>query len=221
MKTIFIRMLARLTRAQGLHIQALLFFALAITAVVFAVGSEPVLLAALMPGIAWAVLLLSALLGLGDVLEPDWADGTLDDMLLSQRPLPALMAAKMLAHWLATGLPASIAATLCVGIMVPNTASTLPALFVGYALGSLCFSAIGIMAAALVLGSRRAATLLAVIVMPLCVPPLIFGAGQAASTQMGASPQAALFLLAAFSCASVTLAPFAAAAITRMKVTTP
>lgn len=215
------RFVARLARGRGLHVQAVAFFALALMAFVFATGGEAAHVAAILPGMVWAVLLLAALLGLGDVLEPDYADGTLDDMVLSPRPLAWLMACKMLAHWLTATLPAALAATLCVYVQVPDAGASIVKTAAALLLGGMAFSAIGIMGAALVLGSRKAATLLAIIVMPLCVPPLIFGAGAAASAQLGLDGTAPFAFLAAFACGAATLAPFAAAAIVRMKVTSP
>ncbi|MBU6234510.1 MAG: heme exporter protein CcmB [Alphaproteobacteria bacterium] len=219
MMPIFTRMLARLTRARGLHTLSVVFFALALTAFVFGIGGNTSDLANITPGLVWAVLLLSSLLGLPLLLETDWADSTLDDFILSPIPLPALMALKMLAHIAATALPAAIAATLCVFAMAPDAFS--PQLGIGLLLGGISFSAIGMLGAALTLGSSRAATLQAVIVMPLAVPPLIFGAGAAGAPLLGVSPVMPLSMLAAFTVSAATLAPFAAAAIVRMKVTTP
>ncbi len=221
MKAIFIHMLTRMTHAKGLHTQAILFFILTLSTFVFAIGNEPAQLAHLISGLIWAILLLTSLLGLNDLLENDWANGTLDNYLLSPHALPALMAAKLLAHFTATTLPIAFAATLCVTGITPDNTSNLLPLFIGLVLGGLGFSAIGLLGAALTLGSHRTATLQAVIVMPLCIPPLIFGAGAASAPQLGVSPVLPLFLLAAFSVTAVTLAPFATAAIVRMKVTTP
>lgn len=219
MTNLLAHMIRRMARASGLHTQSVTFFALALSSFVFAVGSEPAQLANLIPAIVWAVLLLSALLGLPTLLETDAQDGTIDDYLLSPRALPALMALKLLAHWAVTGLPASIAASLCVLAMAPAAFS--PHLIIGLGLGSLCFSAIGLLGATLTLGSGRAATLQAVIVMPLCVPPLIFGSGAAMAPMLGVTPVMPLSMLAAIATASTTLAPFAAAAILRMKIVTP
>ncbi len=221
MMRIFTRILGRMTRARGLSMQALLFFALALSAFVFAIGNNQSQLAEMMPGLVWAILLLASLLGLGDILDTDWADGTLDDFILSSMSLPALMAMKLMAHFVATTLPASLAAILCVSAMTPEAIPYVHLLFIGLILGGLSFSAIGLLGAALTLGSRRAGTLLAVIVMPLCVPPLIFGAGAAAAPLMGINSAMPLSLLGAFTVAAITLSPFAAAAIVRMKVTTP
>jgi heme exporter protein B len=110
-----------------------------------------------------------------------------------------------------------LAAILCTALLMP-TGTDFIQVFIGLLLGGLSFAGIGLLGAALTLGARRAATLQAVIVMPLCVPPLIFGAGASSSLQLGVSQTLPLFLLAAFSMATLTLAPFATAAIVRMKV---
>lgn len=214
MIAVFAHFLRRMARDGGLPGQSAAFFTLAIMACVFAIGSEGVLLAAILPGLAWAVLLLSSLLGLPDMLEGE----NLDDLIASHLPLPALMSAKAWAHWAATGLPLALIAPLALNIVIPDAVLNLPCLWIGFLLGSLCFSHIGLLGAALTLGSRRNAALQAIIVLPLCVPALIFGAGSAAAMMLDLGWIAPLSFLAAFACASVTLAPFAAAWIVRMKV---
>lgn len=221
MTTVFSRILSRMTRGRGLQMQALLFFVLVLTAFVFGMGVGPEEMQEMIPGIVWSILVLASLLGLNDLLETDYADGTLDDYLLARTSLPAIMAMKMLAHATATTLPAAMAAALCTAMMSGSTIEHMPQLALGLVLGAFAFSALGLLGAALTLGSRRAGTLLASIALPLGVPPLIFGAGAASAPLLGISSAMPLSLLAAFSVASVTLAPFAAAAIVRMKVTTP
>ena len=214
---VFAHFLRRMTRDRGLAGQSAAFFALALTACVFAIGSQEVLLTAVLPGIAWAILLLSSLLGLADILEGE----DLDDLVLAKIPLPASMAAKIFAHWVATGLPIALFAPPILLVVMPTTGLTLPVLWTGFLLGSLTFSAIGLLGSALTLGSRRNAALQALIIMPLCVPPLIFGAGALTALSLDLGWAAPSAFLAAIACASVTLSPFAAAWIVRMKVTTP
>lgn len=209
--------LRRMTRDHGLTTQGAAFFALSLTACIFAIGPQDVLLAATLPGLAWAVLLLASLLGLSDILEGE----DLDDLILAKISLPASMAAKIFAHWFATGLPIAIIAPPALMIVLPSTGLTLPALWIGFLLGSLTFSSVGLLGAALTLGSRRNAALQALIIMPLCIPPLIFGSGALTALSLDLGWQAPSAFLAAIACASATLAPFAAAWIVRMKVTTP
>jgi heme exporter protein B len=206
---------ARMTRDRGLLTQSFAFFALAILVCVFAIGSDEVLLIAVLPSLAWAVMLLSALLGLPELLEGE----DLDDLVLSRQPLPRLMLAKLLAHWAATGLPIALLAPPALAMMLPGVYLLLPCLWTGLLLGSLGFSAIGLLGSALTLGSRRNAALQALIVLPLCIAPLIFGAGCVTSAQLDMGWKAPMAFLGAFACASVTLSPFAAAWIVRMKVT--
>jgi heme exporter protein B len=131
------------------------------------------------------------------------------------------MLAKLLAHFAATGLPVALFAPPVLSLMMPGVYLLLPCLWAGLLLGGLCFSSIGLLGAALALGSRRNAALQAVIVLPLSVPPLIFGAGSVTSGQLDMGFLAPLAFLGAFACVSLTLSPFAAAWIVRMKVTTP
>jgi len=217
MIAIFAHFLRRMSRDRGLPAQSAAFFALSLMTCVFAIGSQDVLLIAVLPPLAWTVLLLSSLLGLADLLEGE----DLDDLILSPIPLPATMGAKMLAHWTATGLPLALLAPPLLQLILTDMNLSLPALWVGFLLGSLSFSAIGLMGAALTLGSRRNAALQALIVMPLCVPPLIFGAGSLTALSLDLGWQAPAAFLAAIACAAVVLSPFAAALIVRMKVTTP
>lgn len=214
MITIFRHFLRHMLRDRGLHSQSAGFFALAMMMCVFALGSQDVLLVATLPNIAWAILLLSSMLGLPNLLEGE----SLDDLVLSRHDLPALMFAKAAAHWVATGLPIALFAPPLMAVIMPSINIYLYCLWIGFAVGSLAFSAAGIVGAALTIGSRRNAALQALIVMPLCVPALIFGAGAVAAAQLDLGALAPLAFLGAIACASITLAPFAAAWIVRMKV---
>lgn len=207
--------LRRMSRDRGLTGQASAFFALAMTVCIFAIGSEEVLLAAVLPGLAWAILLLSSLLGLGDLLEGE----DLDDLLLAHKPLPALFAAKAFAHFVSTSLPLALAAPLVLSVVLPHTLVPMLCLWLGFILGGIAFSSIGLMGAALTLGSRRNAALQSLVIMPLCVPALIFGAGAVSAAQLDLGWQAPMAFLGAIACASMVLGPFAAAWIVRMKVT--
>ncbi len=215
MMVVYRHFLRRMTRDRGLMGQSAGFFALAVTVCVFAIGPDAVILSAVLPGLVWALQLLSALLGLSDMLEGE----DLDDLLLARTSLPAAMCAKALAHLTATGLPIAVLAPLAVSLLVPGSAALLPCMWLGLALSAASFSAIGLLGAALTLGSRRNAALQALIILPLCVPPLIFGAGAASAAMLDQGWQAPMAFLAAIACASLTLCPFAAAWIIRMKVT--
>lgn len=215
MMAVYRHFLRRMSRDRGLAAQGFAFFALSMMVCVFTIGSEDVLLTAILPGLAWALLLLSSLLGLGDLLEGE----DLDDLILAHKSLPGLMAAKMAAHFTATGFVLALAGPLILFTILPAASLPVLCLWLGFMLGALSFSALGLLGAALTLGSRRNAALQALIVMPLCVPPLIFGAGALAAAQLDMGWHAPMAFLGAFACASLVLCPFAAAWIVRMKVT--
>lgn len=214
MIAVFSHFLRRMTRDRGLTAQASAFFALALMTCIFAIGSQDVLLIAVLPPLAWTVMLLSSLLGLAGLLE----DEDLDDLVLAKTSLPATMAAKALAHWAATGLPIALLAPPLLRVVI-DLDLPLTALWAGFIPGSLSFSFIGLLGAALTLDSRRNAALQALIVMPLCIPPLIFGAGALTALSLDLGWRAPAAFAAAIACASAVLSPFAAAWIVRMKVT--
>ena len=172
------------------------------------------------PGLIWVLILLSSLLGLPDLLNRDAQDGLLDDMVLSPHSLPLLMALKGISHWLATGLPLSLIAPGILHVMDTNNIFDPLYILAGLLAGSLYFSSIGLMAAALVLQARRSFALYAVIVLPLAIPGLIFGAGSLTIQSLGFASHAGFFLLLACTAGFATLSPFAAAWIVRMKVRT-
>lgn len=184
------------------------------TMCIFAIGSEDVILSAVLPALGWAILLLSSLLGLPDLLEGE----DLDDLVLARAALPGTLAAKLAAHFVATALPIALIAPPALTLVVPQAMLNLPCLWLGFILGGICFSSVGLLGSALTLGSRRNAALQALIVMPLCVPPLIFGAGSLAAAQLDLGWQAPMAFLGAIACASAVLSPFAAGWIVRMKV---
>jgi heme exporter protein B len=203
---------------EGLAAQSILFFILSFSACVFAIGSDSDIILRVMPGLIWVLLLLSSLLGLSDLLAHDAQDGLLDDMVLSKQPLPLLMAIKGIGHWVATGLPLSFIAPVILYVMDSDHIFDPAFVWLGLLAGSLYFSAIGLTASALVLQARRSFALYAVIVLPLAVPGLIFGAGALSATAMGLDNRPGFYLLAACTAAFCTLSPFAAAWILRMKV---
>lgn len=205
----------RLSLRHGADTLAVLFF-FVITAALFplAIGPAPETLGRIAPGIIWVCALLAALLPLERLFGADFEDGSLDLLLLSGLPTPALAAAKALAHWLVTGLPLLLAAApLAVMLHLPDTA--LPTLLAGLLPGTLFLSLLGTTGAAIVLGARRGAVLLPLLVLPLTTPILIFGvaATDAAATGMTARPH--LLLLAALLAAALPLCPLATGAALR------
>lgn len=213
MIAIFAHFFRHMARDRGLITQSAMFFGLSMLIIVFSIGSEEVLLTAILPTLIWAIILLSSLLGLTDLLD----NNDLDDLILSNKPLPLLMLTKILAHWVATGLPIAIISPILLSMLVPNANLLMPALWLGLLPGTLAFSCIGLLGSALTLGSRKNAALQAIIVLPLSVPPLIFGAGAVSAAQIFMNWHSPIAFVAAFACVSLTLSPFAASWIIRMK----
>ncbi|MGE0807403.1 MAG: heme exporter protein CcmB [Burkholderiaceae bacterium] len=174
----------------------IVFFLLVASLFPLAVSPEPTLLRAIAPGIAWVAALLASLLGLARLFAADFADGTLEQLVLAPAPLPALIAGKVLAHWLVSGLPLVALAPLA-GLQFGLAPDAIGVLTVSLLLGTPVLSWLGAIAAALTLGARGGASLLALLVLPLAVPVLIFGAGAVEAHATGLGAQAHLSLLAA------------------------
>ncbi|MBE7620593.1 heme exporter protein CcmB [Gluconacetobacter entanii] len=196
---------------------SVLFFILAGALFPLALGPSPELLRHMAPGIVWVCALLAALLPLDRLFGSELEDGSLDQLMMTGLP-PALIAlAKMMAHWLTTGLPL-LAAAAPLGIMLGMPSDSLPILLIGLLLGTLILSLIGGMAASVVLGARRGGVLLPLLVLPLTTPALIFGAAALDAAQTGLSWGPDLELLAAFLAAAIPLCPLAAGAGLRAAV---
>jgi heme exporter protein B len=179
-----------------------------------AVGPDPERLAAIAPGAAWLALGLSALLSLERLFERDLEDGALDLLALGPAPLELVAAAKCLAQWLATGLPLALLAPLVAAMLGAGLAQA-PLTLVAATLGGLAFAFTGGVGAALAAGSRRGGLLIAVIVLPLYAPPVIFGAGALQAAADGLLWIPALSLLGAYALAAAALGPLAMAAAVR------
>ena len=165
-------------------------------------------------GIVWVAALLAAVLSLDRLFAADYADGGLDLIALSAMPLELAVLAKAAAHWLTTGLPLVIVSPL-LAILVDLDPAALPSLVVSLLLGTPAMSLVGAIAAALSLGARRPGVLTTLVVLPLYLPPLIFGTGAVEASLAAEGARAHLLLLAALSVAAVPLAPLAAAAALR------
>ncbi len=186
------------------------FFLLVTSLFPLGVSPEPELLKAIAPGIAWVAALLASLLSLPRLFAGDHADGTLEQIVLAPAPLPALVSGKVLAHWLTTGLPFVLLAPLT-GIQFGLDGESILILVLGLLLGTPILSWLGGIGAALTLGTRSGASLLALLVLPLAVPVLIFGAGAVEASRSGLGPEAHLSLLGAGLILSCILGPFATA----------
>ena len=196
---------------------ALLFFFVAGALFPLAIGPGPETLARIAPGIVWVCALLSALLPLDRLFGGDFEDGSLDQLLVSGAPASVVAAAKACAHWLVTGVPVLLAAGP-LAVMLQMKPAALPVMLAGLAMGTAVLSLLGTAGAAIVLGARRGGVLLPVLVLPLAVPVLIFGAGAADAAGLGLSARPHLLLLAAFLAASLPLCPVAAGAALRAAV---
>ena len=193
---------------------SVLFFVLAAALFPLAVGPEPRLLATLAPGVVWVCALLAALLPLDRLFGADAEDGSLDQLLLAGHSAGAIALVKAAAHWVATGLPVLLAAgPVAVMLRLPDAA--LPVLLLGLLLGSASLSLLGTVGAALVLGARRGGVLLPLLVLPLAVPTLIFGAGAVSAAAMDLPARPYLLFLAAILLGFGALCPLAAGAALR------
>jgi heme exporter protein B len=193
---------------------ALGFFVLAVVLFPLGVGPEPEMLRRIGAGIIWVAALLAAVLSLDRLFAADYADGGLDLLALSAMPLEGAVIAKCAAHWLTTGLPV-VAISPFLGILVDLDRVSIALLALGLLLGTPALSLLGAIAAALTLGARRPGVLSSLIVLPLYVPVLIFGAGAVDMGIAGGAVRAHFLLLGAISLAALPLAPTAAAAALR------
>ncbi len=198
----------------GGPIAAVAFYACVATLLPLAVGASPQRLAAVAPGSAWLALALASLLSLERLFERDYEDGALDLLALGPAPLEVAAAMKCLAQWIATGLPLALFAPVAATALGAEV-RLIPLTFAAALLGGLGFAFVGGIGAALSLGSRRGGVLIAVIVLPLFAPPVIFGGGALDAMAMGLNGTPGFLLLAAYSLAAVALGPFAMAAACR------
>jgi heme exporter protein B len=176
---------------------------------------ERTLLATMGPGVLWVAALLASLLSLPRLFAGDFADGTLEQIALSPYPLVALVAGKILAHWLTTGLPVALLAPL-LAIQYGLEVEAVTVLAFALLIGTPILSLLGAIGAALTLGLRAGGSLLALLVLPLYVPVLIFGAGTVDAVRAGLGASANLSLLGAGLLVAAVGAPFAAATAVRI-----
>ena len=216
--TAWLALLARELRLLVRHgadtLAAVLFFVVAGSLFPLAIGPAPETLGRMAPGIVWVCALLAALLPLDRLFGAELDDGSLDHLLLTGLPAGAIALAKAAAHWLTTGLPLLLAAGP-LGVMLQLDPAALPALLAGLLPGTMALSLLGTLGAAVVLGARRGGVLLPLLVLPLAVPVLIFGAAAADAAAAGLSPRPHLLLLAALLAAALPLCPLAAGAALR------
>jgi heme exporter protein B len=193
----------------------LLFYIIVVSLFPLATTPERNLLATMGPGVLWVAALLASLLSLPRLFAADHADGTLEQIALSPYPLPALISGKILAHWLTTGLPIVVLAPV-LGFEYWMDGEALATLMLALLLGTPILSLLGAIGAALTLGLRGGGSLLALLILPLYVPVLIFGAGAVDAVRAGLGVTANVSLLGAGLLVAAVGAPFAAAAAVRI-----
>lgn len=202
-------------RRKGDVLNVLVFFVVVASLFPLGVGPEPNQLRAMAAGVVWIAALLAALLSLPRLFAADHVDGTLEQMLVAPQPLAIIVLAKIAAHWLTTGLPLAVAAPL-IGLQYDLPADVLAILLASLLIGTPVLSLLGAAGAALTLGVRGGGALLGLLVLPLFVPVLVFGAGAVTASLIGINPSAHLSLLGAFLAVSSIVGPWAACAALRV-----
>jgi len=202
-------------RRKGDVLNVLVFFVVVASLFPLGVGPEPNQLRAMAAGVTWIAALLAAVLSLPRLFAADYADGTLEQMLVAPQPLLVVVLAKSAAHWLLTGLPLALAAPL-IGLQYDLPADALGVLLAALLIGTPVLSLLGAAGAALTLGVHGGGALLGLLVLPLFVPELVFGAGAVTSTLIGINPGTHLSLLGAFLAVSSVVGPWAACAALRV-----
>lgn len=215
MIALLIRDLRLAFRAGGGFGLGLAFFLIVSILVPFSVGPQSQLLASIAPGVLWLGALLACLLSLDRLLALDFEDGTLDLLRTAPLPLEAAVSIKAAAHWITTGLPLVLLAPF-LGVLLSLPPPGYLWLVVSLALGTPALSVIGTFGAALTVGIKRGGLLMSLLVLPLYVPTLIFGAEAARRGAAGLETSTPLLMLAGITLGTVALMPFASAAVLRM-----
>ncbi len=193
------------------------FFVIVVSLFPLGVGPQPDTLREIAPGVVWVAALLAAMLSLARLFATDYADGTLEQLVLTPQPLTLLVLSKVLAHWLTTGLPLVLIAPL-MGLQFDLPGDALMILLASLLIGTPALSLIGAVGAALTLGVRGGGALIAVLVLPLYVPVLVFGAGAVTAAATGMNAAGHLSLLGAMSLAALVFAPWASAMALRISL---
>ena len=193
----------------------LFFFVIVVSLFPLGVGPEMKTLRLSAPGVVWVAALLASMLSLGRLFSADYQDGTLEQMALSPRPLWLIVLGKVLAHWMVSGLPLALMAPV-LGLQFDLPGEALSVLVISLLLGTPILSLIGAIGAALTLGLRGGGVLLSLLVLPLYIPVLIFGAGAVETVTIGMSPEGHLSLLAAFLILALLATPFVSAVSLRI-----
>lgn len=217
MIALLLRDLRLAVRAGGGFGLGLAFFLIVTVLVPFAVGPQSALLSSIAPGVLWLGALLACLLSLDRLLALDWEDGSLDLLATAPLPLEATVTVKALAHWITTGLPLVLAAPV-LGVLLNLPLPGYKWLVISLAVGTPALSVIGTFGAALTVGLKRGGLLLSLLVLPLYVPTLIFGAEVARRGAVGMETVTPLLLLGGISAGTLAFLPFASAAVLRVNL---
>ena len=205
------------SRQLGDKLNPVIFFLMVVTMMPLGISPESKALAALAPGLLWVIALLAALLSLDSLFRSDFDDGSLEQLVLSPQPLYFMVIAKVIIHWLTTGLPLTLAAPV-LGILLSLPDSGYLPLVLSMLLGTLSLSLIGAIGAALTVSLHKGGLLLSLIIMPLYLPVLIFGASCVRMSVEGNPISAPLAIMGAFCAGSLALAPLAVVGALRMSV---
>ena len=204
-------------RNSGQWVNPLLFFIVVVALFPLGVGPSPATLSTIAPGILWVSALLAVLLSLGTLFDADYADGTLEQLVLSGQSLPLIVLGKVLVHWLLSGLPLLLVSPL-LGLLFNLPVTAIPVLMVSLLLGTLTLSLIGAIGAALTVGLNQAGVLLSLLVLPLSAPVLIFGSAAVTATASDLGAAGQLLVMAALLLLALSLAPLTAALALRNAV---
>ena len=221
MSSIWAQMLRRdmtlALRRRSDMLTTLIFFIIVVSLFPLGVGPEREMLRAMAPGVIWVAALLASMLALGRMFSSDYHDGTLEQMLLSPRSLPILVLGKITAHWLSTGLPLVLISPI-LALQFDMSADAVGVLMLTLLIGTPLLSMIGAIGAALTVGLRSGGALIALLVLPLYVPVLIFGAGAVESSTAGLGAQAHLSVIAALLILGIVFTPWVTAVALRISL---
>lgn len=195
----------------------LIFFVMVVSLFPLGVGPEMDMLRKMAPGVLWVAALLASMLSLGRLFSADYLDGTLEQMMLAPQSLSMLVLGKMVAHWMVSGLPLVLMAPV-LGIQFDMSVEALGVLIVGLLLGTPILSMIGAIGAALTLGLRGGGVLLSLLVLPLCIPVLIFGTGAVEAVSTGLSVASHLSMLGALLVLALAFTPWVTAQALRISM---
>lgn len=204
-------------RQSGEWLNPLVFFVMVVALVPLAVSPEPARLREMAGGIVWIAALLAVLLAMDSLFRSDFEDGTLEQLLLTPAPLPLLVLAKVIAHWLQTGFSLTLLAPLA-AVLLNLPSEAIPVLCLTLLPGTLTLSLLSAIGAALTVGLRRGGVLVPLLTLPLHIPVLIFATAAVRAAMIGLPVDGYLALLAAFLVLALMLAPLAAASALRLAV---